>query len=505
MYIEEVVKTAARHFLNFDAIPDIGSKSLKGCKDNLAPDADPNTILFVYIAGALARRLKGADGGIVPTTGMASDGKYFFFTNRKGKPQSFLLCEIVKITFEPYKEGKADTTYAYRDKIVAESATGEYWELEECLLGLSCTEWTAFMESLVQTAKDSDGQYPALQIISLEAMSPGVKEKYLKILCNYAYLNDGQISTDEISLIQSIAVRIEADAQTRLEMRTYMSDVSKKIKTGVLVKPFSEELSYGGLEVLRFSLMQEILYLHEKTQASVVWSDDGFVNSIQASLAINDEQISLMLYALALHREQLAKNVNLPVLQKKIEKMHETAKQLQIPLVSLYCAGSVYNVDTYHGLKKWLGMGEKAINKQRELILQAVVRNSQETVNHLVEDLNAVAQQLIEAIQKGGMAQENIKKLAGLLGRYMQSAKITTVQTESSKIQMLYSELPQKQTEAFLSAQGENTKFLQYCYPNRIENGEFAIAQNMTYETLMRLKRVLGEEPEEEKRNGKST
>lgn len=82
------------------------------------------------------------------------------------------------------------------------------------------------------------------------------------------------------------------------------------------------------------------------------------------------------------------------------------AELFKVPRMTLYCSGSVYSYDSYNkifGKKK----KKQAIDKQRELILQTVIKNTQKTVNNLVEDMNVISKKLIEEVNKGALLEKN--------------------------------------------------------------------------------------------------
>lgn len=101
-------------------------------------------------------------------------------------------------------------------------------------------------------------------------------------------------------------------------------------------------------------------------------------------------------------------------------------------------------VGAYKGVKKVTGMGELEKNKQRELMLQEIARNSQRTLNYLIEDVNEISARLQEAIKTGQETEIKIKKISGILSMMTQGAKKTTDQIDFAKREEIICKLPVK-------------------------------------------------------------
>ena len=56
-------------------------------------------------------------------------------------------------------------------------------------------------------------------------------------------------------------------------------------------------------------------------------------------------------------------------------------------------------VGTYSGLKKLTGISELENNKTREVMLLEIIKNSQASINILIEDINEITVRLTDAVE----------------------------------------------------------------------------------------------------------
>ena len=62
-------------------------------------------------------------------------------------------------------------------------------------------------------------------------------------------------------------------------------------------------------------------------------------------------------------------------------------------------AAVLIGVVAYNGIKKVTGAKDLENNKQRELMIQTVIKNLQKTINYLIEDVNYISSELMQAIE----------------------------------------------------------------------------------------------------------
>jgi hypothetical protein len=480
MRVEEYIRNnAPRLGYRTMIAPDIPAKKLDNCVKKFVNCNSVEAILLLGDATILGNA----------SIGFAFTGKSFYFANKNNEKNELLLEQIKEAVFIKNKISDSDE-YNVGDKIIIYTRDNLQYELNSCLLGFNCKAMETILNGIVSLIDDGADLIETKQNIAISDMDNDVKLVYLKILCNYAYIGDSYIDSKEYSAIQSISVRIETPPEIRNELRTYMSEIEYREKTGNLLFMLKSILEYGSYNIIRFSLTQDVLYLHNLVYPKQRWEQDGFIGSLMKYFGLTFEQIDLMDYAVYLNNQMVSDNVDLIDLKSKSDDLIKSAVSLCIPLMTLYCAGSVYSIDTYHKIFKGEKKAKLSIDKQRELMLQTVVKNTQATINNLVRDMNCVTEQLVAEMNKGVQAKDKIAKLSAMLSRLMKGTSDTVAKTEKAEQQALYASIPKfieidkinkfKDNELY----AEQTKLILKYYIRNVGNGQLQIKDNMTAKEL---------------------
>jgi hypothetical protein len=315
----------------------------------------------------------------------------------------------------------------------------------------------------------------------------------MKVLYNYAYISDCKIDSAEYAALQSIMVRIGLEAKARNELRDYLflMQQNARTKTGILIKRCREAMSYGSYEIFRYSLMQDALYLRKASGVGGYWYEDPFINGLQQALEVNDKQVETMLSAIELYKEMQKRDADLVELKKRLENLWNHAKAIEIPREAIFCSGSVYSVDIYRGLGRHRKL-DRSITRQRELMLQAVIRNTQESLNHLVEDMNDVTLKLLNEVQRGNQRDKQIQLLSQKMLQFQRQAQAMVQKSEEVNVTCLYNRLPTRisaeQIELLIPQQRE---LVEQCYI-QLPQGEYQIKDTLSPKDLTMLGRIRG-------------
>lgn len=466
--------------------PNIMQNKLEICIDNICQNTLPEYVLIFADATLTG---KG-------TIGFAFTGTTLYYANDKGNKQYVLFEDIYKAEYIPKKENRNDNVYKLGDKIVILTSRGETLYLENCLIGFDCQALVDIINSISLKIKNGEIAKNTIQNKHISEMEEEVKILYVKLLCNYAYINDNVINSEEYSTIQNIIVRIELNSLGRTEIRNYMSDIMNKEKSGDLLYKIKSKLEYGEYDILKYSLLQDVLYIKKVSDSETCWYEDGFIGSLLKVLDISIDQIELMDQMVDINISMVEKDINLYSLQSKLKTLVKEAIYLNIPIVSLYCSGSTYNLDTYNKIFGGKDRAQLSIDKQREFMLQAVIRNNQKTLNNLVEEMNNISEQLIEEIGKGLQANEKINKLSALLGRLSAGAKKTVQKSDNTERNRLYAILPSVleiskfENIDYLEKNHVDYKYILEAYPIKEESKRY-IRNDLDINSLNRLKRLL--------------
>ena len=447
---------------------------------DIAPDVDTKELLFVTSASAIHPNDK-------ISTGVAFTTENVYYCNRKGQTSHFPLNQIESVSYE----GKnAWGTYSPGDKVTVTLSDGEQHVLGECLLGCSCPGIVQILTEAAQIAVKIESR-DELWRLSLCERPTWQQLNYMKVLYNYAHITGSGEGSDIYAALQSIGVRIDLSPETRGELKDYLflMQEGSRIKTGILISRCKNAMSYGSYEIFRFSLMQDVLYLSFVNNSTPKWYEDAFINSLQKTLEITDEQIETMFAAIAIYKEMQKKDADLSELQKDLANLWRRVKALCIPREAVVCSGSAYSIDTYHGMLKNETLG-KSITQQRELMLQAVIRNTQLATNRLVEDLNDTTLRLLDEISSGNQREQKIAELV----EYIRNDQAKTMEmihrSDEASIAQLYNKLPQY-IPAYTVEQllPERRSYVQNCYILEAQ-GSYRIKSDLSYGELTRLSRI---------------
>lgn len=289
------------------------------------------------------------------------------------------------------------------DKIWIWTKTGEKICLDGCLDGINTKVFENLMKKIIYCAS-IQRLVVSRQSLSVCECTDEIKLLYLEILCNYAYLHNSIIDSDEYNAISSFSVRMGVGAEVRKQLRSYMSTLETRQKTGRIIKKIKNELQYeaGQWDVLRYSLMQDVLYIHNLHDKQQSWKQDGFVGGLMEALELKPQQMDTMLYAIDLNNQMQLKYADMKALKKKWKNFVDQIQYTEryIPTPYLFCSGSVYSISNYSGFMRFDDASDEAINKQRELILYQIIENIQETINILIEDMNDLAEKLEKETEK---------------------------------------------------------------------------------------------------------
>ena len=355
-------------------------------------------------------------------------GDTFYFNNfMQDGLQVIPFTEVISISAE---SGGMFTP----DRVHFKTVQKEYI-LDGCIDGISLTTLTLVFNRIIELARNHTNEEFTVseQGILSSQLPENIKLLYLQILCNYASLNDEIIDADEYNAITKFSVRMELQGNTRGVLRKYMNDFDGRIKTGNLLASIKKITANqtGYWDVVKYCMMQDALYIHEVQKPGKRWEEDGFIGSLMEHCSLNPEQIHTMVTAVSLNKKMQDKDADMEKLKQEWKKLVKSIKDTPgyVPTLYLFCSGSVYGLKSYDGFLKKDETSQKAVNKQRELILQEVIVSNQKAVNVLIGDLNYLAERLEKALVEGDKIQQDYERIKQLLSR-IKSAMRTVEQKE---------------------------------------------------------------------------
>ena len=423
MNVENFIKEEARHLKNsrrdIEIAPDISEKSIKTIKKkygNVLGDTIEKYVLVMSYTG----------------TG------FFFLTGDTFYFNNFMQDGLQIVPFTEVISIKAETGRLFSsDKIFFKTVQKDY-VLDGCIDGINLSTIVSVFSRIIEIAKNqsNDAFTISEQGVLSSQLPEDIKLLYLQILCNYAYLNDESIDADEYNAITKFSVRMELCGDTRGILRKYMNDFEGRLKTGKLLASIKKitENQTGYWDVVKYCMMQDALYIHEIQKPGKRWEEDGFIGGLMEHCSLNPEQMHTMKKAVALNKKMQNKDADMEKLKEEWKKLIKSIKDTPgyVPTLYLFCSGSVYGLKSYDGFLKKDETSQKAINKQRELILQEVIVSNQKAVNVLIGDMNYLAERLEKALVEEDNIKQDYQQVKLLLSR-IRSAMRNVEQEEECK------------------------------------------------------------------------
>lgn len=365
---------------------------------------------------------------------------WFFMTGDTFCFNNFLQDGIKSVRFKDIRNVEIEPGGIFSaDKLYLNTNSQKY-VLDGCIDGLNLSVLkTVFLHIISKSKTDSSEFTTSQQGMLASELPEDLKLLYLKILCNYAYMNDSVIDAHEYNAITKFSIRMEMSGETRGKLRVYMNNCEERIKTGnllaILLKKTENQTGYR--DVVKYCMMQDALYIHRIQSPGKSWREDGFIGSLMEKCALNPQQIDTMERAVSLNQEMQLRDADMEKIKKEwnqlVKSVHGTSAYVPTPY--LFCSGSVYGLKSYNGFLKKDATNQKAINKQRELILQEIIINNQKAVNVLIGDMNYLAERLERALENEDKIQQDYETIKQLLNR-IKSAMSSVRQEEECRDSM---------------------------------------------------------------------
>lgn len=447
--------------------PEIPEKKLNNAISAIAPNVNPEYVLAI----ADSTLFGSAKEGIVFT----GDSMYLKYTLEER--QEYKFENLIKARFELTKEQKSNGKVEEKKHIYLHLNDERIIKLSLNMFAIKYENLVDLINGIINEAGEEKEYVTTSQMLPLAAMDNGIKDAYIKIICNFAYSDDEIIDSKEYAEIISLIVRIDYTSENRLKIRSYMCDNSEIEETESLIRYLNDNVPEGSLDVIKKSLIKDILYIYKIKNDINSWKENEFLTSLQAKLKIEDNQLDLIIKAIRIDEEILTLRKNDSEIKKSMKDLAAKAGAVGVPLAAIYFSGSVVGmsaagitsglatlgmggllgfsgmvtgvgvvvllgVGTYKGIKKFTGVGDLENNKQREMMLQAIIKNSQKSLDYLIEDVNEISRLLMEEIKNGLETSKKIEKLSALLSMMSKGAKVTTEKINYATSESVISHLP---------------------------------------------------------------
>lgn len=445
--------------------PTIPDKKMDGAISGISPNVDPNFVLAIIDTSIFGSAKEGC----------LFTGEYLYVHALAREKIKIQLSEIENIEYSVKEQTKKNGKLEKIKSLILKMKDHTKVDLSNDLNGINIRVLSDLLAEVVKMGLENNEFVSTSQILPLSMMDVEVKKSYIKLICNFAFSDDENIDAKEYAEITSLLVRIELDSKNRLEIRRYMTNYENILSNKELLLKIRNHLKAEDYDMIKKSIMKDILFINRIKKND--WKENEFILEMIEMLDIEKEQVEFMNEAIISDEEILNQRKNDSEITKSMKDIASKAAAVGVPLAAIYLSGSVVGVSaagitsglaalgmkgalgfspmfagigvavlvgvgTYKGLKKITGISDLENNKQRELMLQQIIRNAQESLNYLIEDINEITRQLIEEISKGLNTRSKINELTLLLERISRGAQVTSDKSSYAERESIIAHLP---------------------------------------------------------------
>ncbi|MBP4042942.1 hypothetical protein J9885_17295 [Aeromonas sp. SrichE-2G] len=283
------------------------------------------------------------------------------------------------------------------------------------------------------------------QLVSLSEMSEELKVAYLKVIVNMAYSDDGEVDKDEFSQILLLMTRLELSSESRFVLREYITTAGVLESLESLIQKIDDTCPPSHNKSVKISLVKDLFSVFMSVNDGQ-HDNFSFFKDNNYLFNVSDDEVELIIAALKLDFKMLSDDFSDDALTHGMKELGAKAAAVGVPLAAVYLSGSVVGMSAagltsglatlglggvlgfssmatgigvavllglgaYKGIKHLTGANELDKTKRRELMLNEVIKQTQATVSHLMEDINFITIKLNETILSHGVQDEKVKLL----------------------------------------------------------------------------------------------
>ena len=456
--IRENINKLKNDYTNIYVSPDIPPKKLDNAVAAYARDVQPGYVLALYDQTVFG----SAKDGIL----FLGDRMYFSWNKRV---VNYLDIQEVEL-LQNYKAAKDGTRKEVEPSVIMAWTDGTKERFDDYLVGINKRGFKDFIQIIHDEVGTEETELDSTnQLLPLSMMEDEIKETYIKFLCNAVYLDDGQIDSREYAEIMTLIAINSLTHKSRMKIRMYMYNTDGMEDMETLLEKLDSLVPSGSVEAIRLSLFKDAVNIRwdalnlEENRAAA--KEDRYIRELQGLLGINDDKAEFIISEIQNNKDILNKRQNDDQIKNSMKETMAKAGAVGVPMAAVYLSGSVVGVSAagmtsglaalgmggilgfssmftgigvavllgvgaYKGVRMFSGLEDLEKNKEREMMLKEVAKNAQKTLNYLVEDINALNDQLQQAFTEQDIMNEKTRQLALKLSKLMrqmgQGAQYTT-------------------------------------------------------------------------------
>lgn len=331
----------------------------------------------------------------------------------------------------------------------------------------------------------------------------------MKILCNFCYSDDQSIDAKEYSEIMSLIVRNDLKSEERIQIRGYIYDSSLAESNDSLLDEMVPKMTADNFISIKQSLIKDMIYIYRKTKGKDSWKNNEYIKNVAESFQLSKEVVDVLEKSIISDEEIISLRKNDKQIENSVKEIAAQAGAVGMPLAAIYLSGSVVGVSAagitsalaslgcggilgfssmftgigvvaligvgaYKGIRKATGLTDVEQNKQREKMLEQIIKNLQKTLSYVIEDVNSLSAQIVEETKKGLQSREKIEKLTSMLTMLTKSANNSVDNMDYMEKEKIITKLPSELNYMKLveltegASFKEKRQFVLECYEQKV-------------------------------------
>ena len=333
-------------------------------------------------------------------------------------------------------------------------------------------EAEAKLNDFVGKAKASakgEAQQEPTKTVALEARSEEVRVLYARVLAVQC-LVDGRLDPREIEYLYVFMSRVGLGPDSREEVRRSL-DVGQQVGSGDLVRLVEEVVAEvpDNEEEIAVSLLKDMTQVSWADGAMVAQEEESIRAVAEARFGERAEQVIELAAKTVEYEKALIKgDITASELEKSVKDIAAVATAAGVPITALFFSGSVVGlsaagitsglaalglggvlglsamvtgigavavlgVAVYAGVKWLLGGRERELAKQRERMIQEVIKRHQGAIEDLAEDVTGIGLKLTEYVSRSDRNEADLERLKGELQMF--NAALAELQQEKGSLE----------------------------------------------------------------------
>lgn len=433
--------------------PEIDGKKLSNAVNAFKLDSDPATVI-----GICDNTLFGS-----AKDGFLLTGLKIFYKPTFESPIEISYDELEAVEHVELVSTNAKGKETKKSFLLFKKKNGEEIKAESVSL-VNITKLAEILTGVITEFEDYEEQS---QLQPIEELSESLKVAYIKVVVNMAFDNDGEVDDNEFAEILQLMTRLRLSVESRYLIRQYIGSADSMEPLSDLVEIIHSQAPDGMTKSLQISLVKDLISVNSSLTKNDS-SDFGFLQNNRDIFQVSDAEIELAQMAIASDRKILDRAYTDTAISKSVKELTAKAGAVGVPLGAVYLSGSVMGLSAagmtsglatlgvggalglssmatgigtavilgvvaYKGIKHLTGTGAEEGDKRRELMLQEVIRQSQRTINVVIEDINFLTNELSSALSAEHVTKEKLNQLAAKLSQYIRASKVIGTKTEQAE------------------------------------------------------------------------